>query len=188
MIIPDKVKDFLKEKCDLISITFWNHAICNLEEWEELERSIESPIEQLIHVEWLYREFLDEELKLELEPQYKDESTGKYRMDFHIDFIQEVYSWGSKYDDVIREVELPKLGIEIDSHIWHEKTKEQVQYHKKRERFLIKNGWKLLRFTGSEVFKNPAKCVNEILEIANEARENYHREIEKRFEKEKKNG
>jgi len=188
MIIPDKTKDFLKEKCDLISITFWNHIICRLEEWGELDRSIESPIEQLIYIEWLYRKFLDEELGLELEPQFKDKSTGKYRLDFYVDFIQEVYLWGSKYDDVILGTELPKLGVEIDSHIWHEKTKEQVQYHKQRERFLIKNGWKLLRFTGSEVFKNPPKCVNEILEVANKTREKYHKELLSKFKEREKSG
>lgn len=73
-----------------------------------------------------------------------------------------------------------------DSHLWHEKTKEQAQYHKERERFLIANGWKLLRFTGSEVYKDPSKCIDEVLGIAFPIANKYHKELLKKFKERKK--
>ncbi len=54
-----------------------------------------------------------------------------------------------------------RLGIEIDGHNYH-KTKEQRQHDAQRDRFLSARGWTVLRFTGSEVFRNPNRCANEI--------------------------
>lgn len=62
--------------------------------------------------------------------------------------------------------EIINLVIEIDGHDWHEKTKEQAAYDKRRDRELAKGGHVVLRFTGSEVFTNSKKCVCEILDIA----------------------
>jgi very-short-patch-repair endonuclease len=59
-----------------------------------------------------------------------------------------------------------KLVIEIDGHDWHEKTKEQAAYDKRRDREIAKSGHIVLRFTGSEIFTNAKKCICEILEIA----------------------
>jgi len=56
-----------------------------------------------------------------------------------------------------------KVAVEIDGHDFHEKTKDQVASDKSRERSLIREGYVVLRFTGSEVFRNPRKCVNEVV-------------------------
>ena len=190
MRLAKKVEGFLEEKSNDVASRFWSDVISRLEEWEELDRPIKSPVEQLFFIEWLYREFHydSNDFPFFLEAQYQDESTGKFKLDFKVDFIQEVLGWGLKWDEVIKETEGPKLGIEIDGHIWHEKTKKQVQYHKERERFLVANNWKLLRFTGSEVFKNPEKCFWETLEVAWPLRSKYHKELEKELKERKKNG
>jgi hypothetical protein len=56
-------------------------------------------------------------------------------------------------------------GVEIDGHEWHEKTKEQAGKDKKRERDLLSEGYKVIRFTGSEIFHDPYKCIGDIFNI-----------------------
>jgi very-short-patch-repair endonuclease len=58
-----------------------------------------------------------------------------------------------------------KIVIELDGHQWHEKTKNQASGDKARDRFLVAEGWRVLRFTGSNVFHNPCKCVAEVFDI-----------------------
>lgn len=57
--------------------------------------------------------------------------------------------------------------IEIDGHDYH-KTKEQRHYDYNRERYLIKRGYKVVRFMGTEVFLQPENCVQELLDIQQE--------------------
>lgn len=58
-----------------------------------------------------------------------------------------------------------KIVIECDGHEFHEKTKEQAQKDKERDRFLQINGYEVYRFTGSEIFNNPMKVYFEIEKI-----------------------
>lgn len=58
-----------------------------------------------------------------------------------------------------------KIAIELDGHQWHASTKEQVARDKKRDRRLLLEGWHVLRFTGSEVYKNPDGCVAEVSKV-----------------------
>lgn len=58
-----------------------------------------------------------------------------------------------------------KIVIECDGHDFHEKTKEQVKKDKQRDRTLTKLGFKILRFSGSEIYNNPKNCVMEIEEL-----------------------
>lgn len=52
-----------------------------------------------------------------------------------------------------------KLVVELDGHDFHERTKEQAQRDKSRDRAMTFDGWTVLRFTGSEVFRDPAKVL-----------------------------
>lgn len=183
MKLTNKAKDYLEERSELLSTAFYADVISSLEELEMNNKAIESPIEQLFFIEWNFRDMRD--LPFLLCPQFQHESTGKYRIDFVIDFMIKFIERGREWLETIEKIDFPKLGIEIDSHLWHEKTKEQVQYHKERERFLIANGWKLLRFTGSEVFKDPFKCVEETLHIAFKLRSEYETKLNKLIFKEK---
>lgn len=47
-----------------------------------------------------------------------------------------------------------KIIIECDGHDFHEKTKEQAQHDKERDRFLTSKGYIILRYTGSEIYNN----------------------------------
>lgn len=55
--------------------------------------------------------------------------------------------------------------VECDGHEFHEKTKEQVQHDKARERELIAEGFTVIRFSGSEIYNNPFSRAREVFEI-----------------------
>lgn len=63
---------------------------------------------------------------------------GKYRVDFFV--------WTSFSKD--------KIIIECDGHDFHEKTKEQAKYDKERDRWLTSQGYKILKYTGSEIYND----------------------------------
>lgn len=54
------------------------------------------------------------------------------------------------------------LCIECDGHEFHERTKEQASRDKRRDREILSAGWPVLRFTGSEIFRDPVACVAQI--------------------------
>lgn len=82
-------------------------------------------------------------------PQY---TVGAYRLDFA--FISDA----------------KHVAVKLDGHDFHERTKEQAQRDKKRDRDLQAAGWSVLRFTGSEVFKDAAKCAAEAVAIMRSTR------------------
>lgn len=57
------------------------------------------------------------------------------------------------------------VAIEVDGHDFHEKTKEQARRDKFRDRMLQKAGYRVLRYTGSEVWKDSNAVVREIAEV-----------------------
>lgn len=79
---------------------------------------------------------------------YPQEPVGIYRVDFVLT------------DDITNK----QYAIEIDGHEAH-KTKEQRFNDYRRERFLFREGYTVIRFMGSEVYTDPKLCVNELLEM-----------------------
>lgn len=68
---------------------------------------------------------------------------------YRVDYLVRVYS--TKNDDGLITHPLLKVVVEIDGHDWHERTKEQAARDKERDRNLQIEGYRTLRFTGSEV-------------------------------------
>lgn len=56
------------------------------------------------------------------------------------------------------------LAIEIDGHQWHS-TRQQRQHDSQRDRILTGLGWRVLRFTASEILRNADGCAAEVLTI-----------------------
>lgn len=100
--------------------------------------SIESPIEEMLLHEIIERCRPWDYTLSDVEPQHQ---IDKYRADF-------AYPKN-------------KIVVELDGHDYH-KTKEQRTNDAKRDRKLMEDGWKVLRFTGSEIFKDVCKCHKEI--------------------------
>lgn len=79
-------------------------------------------------------------------PQYRVECSGHvYRLDF--------------------AVPSQRLAIEVDGHDFHERTKAQASRDKARDRALTAAGWRVLRFTGSDVWNDAASCAQEIFSV-----------------------
>jgi Protein of unknown function (DUF559) len=57
-----------------------------------------------------------------------------------------------------------KLAIECDSYKYHVDglSPSEFEYQKRRERFLQKDGWTVLGFSGREISRDPKKCVDEV--------------------------
>jgi len=98
----------------------------------------ESPLE-----EKFYKKSLEHELKL-----LRQYQVGKYKLDF-----------------VYLENDL-KVAIEIDGSKFH-RTTEQLNNDYKRERFLLLQGYTVIRFTGSEVFNHCNNCITQLITILN---------------------
>lgn len=76
-----------------------------------------------------------------------------------------------RVDFLIHDATLPfELGtprwmvVECDGHDFHERTKEQARRDKQRDRFFQSKGYRVLRFTGSELYADAEACVDEIIE------------------------
>ena len=91
-----------------------------------------------------YRSFGVWPPKPRLRPQQK---CGKYFIDFAI----------------IRKH--TKLAIELDGFAYHERTKEQFNYEKKRERYRTSKGYTIIRLTWQDVFSSDSIPIDEVFTI-----------------------
>lgn len=59
------------------------------------------------------------------------------------------------------------IVIECDGHDFHDKTKEQAARDKARDRFLSANVARVLRFTGSEIYRDVGGCWADVAKVMN---------------------
>lgn len=86
-----------------------------------------------------------------IRPQAK---IGPYR----VDFLMEMHGFAPE------EIYTPVI-VELDGHDFHDKDKRQRSYEKARDRFLVKEKYKVLHFTGSDVVADPYRVAFEALEM-----------------------
>lgn len=55
-----------------------------------------------------------------------------------------------------------RLAVELDGHDFHERTKEQASRDKKRDRDFAAAGWTVLRFTGSDIYRDASAALREV--------------------------
>jgi len=56
-----------------------------------------------------------------------------------------------------------RLVVEVDGHEYHNRTKTQAEHDRCRDRALTLQGWRVVRFAGSEVYAAPVRCAQEVL-------------------------
>jgi very-short-patch-repair endonuclease len=117
----------------------------------------ESPIEMLMGIalnkhDDRCRKWSDDGSCFIVEQQFEVNVSGKT---YRVDFLVRAQYKGQKYDIV----------VECDGHDFHEKSKKQVAKDKRRDRDLIKNGFTVMRFTGSEIYKDPDACAREVISL-----------------------
>ena len=102
---------------------------------------------------------------IQLHPQFWLETNGRrYRLDFAIEPLDE-WLRGA----LLAESLTLKIGVELDGHAFHEKTKEQVTARNQRDRDLSAARWTVLHFSGSELHYNPMIAVVEVLSAGADA-------------------
>lgn len=78
---------------------------------------------------------------------------------------------GWRVDFLIRVMDLGRVSgrpqwrcliVECDGHDFHERTKEQAAKDRSRDRDWQIKGFGVLRFTGSELHRDPLKCAREV--------------------------
>lgn len=77
---------------------------------------------------------------------------GPYRADFYIEAGKRGEPW-------------LRIVVECDGHDYHERTKEQAARDKSRDRWMTLQHITVLRFTGSEIYKNAQSCAEQIVNI-----------------------
>lgn len=60
------------------------------------------------------------------------------------------------------------IFIECDGHDFHERTKEQAARDRAKDRLIQQAGYPILRFTGSEIYRNTGNCADQIFDFVNE--------------------
>jgi len=68
----------------------------------------------------------------------------------------------TKSDSQKEYVSVAKYAIYCDGHEFHERTKEQAKRDRSIDRKLQQDGWRVFRFTGSEIFNSIDHCIKEI--------------------------
>lgn len=84
-------------------------------------------------------------------PQFQ---IGDYRVDFLVKTCMDIR------DDLKYTA---SVVVECDGHDFHERTKQQAAHDRKRDRFIQSKGYKVLRFTGSEIWANSFACAKEVM-------------------------
>ena len=105
-------------------------------------------------------------LTLLAQPEY-----GPYRADFG------VCTW--IHDDAAPPPFI--VIVEVDGHEYHERTKEQAEYDKSRDRFMTSTEAKVFRFTGREVHRDAKGCAYEVLEYVMRIQQQHLGEEFKKF-------
>lgn len=85
----------------------------------------------------------------------------KYIVDFVIDLTRKCKN-SDEY--VYPEFKDLKYIIELDGHEYHS-NKKQVNYDYERERDLQELGYKVIRFTGSQMYNNPFSSIDKLVQI-----------------------
>jgi hypothetical protein len=83
-----------------------------------------------------------------------------------VDFLVHAYGYSARVPGALRVLTWRHLVVECDGHAFHERTKEQAARDRSRDRAFQEGGAQVFRFTGSEIFNDPVKCADAILDWA----------------------
>jgi len=82
---------------------------------------------------------------------YSQAIVGPYRVDFLVQI---------RWED-----RLKFIVVECDGHEFHERTKEQAERDRFRDRWMLAHDILVLRFTGSEIWRDPIGRANEVVSL-----------------------
>lgn len=145
----------------------------------------DTPIERLFHAALVYRKLyglteyehiltaptpeIAESFRTDDDPKFKlaliverQVQIGEYR----VDFVVSAWTFGRVRSKGAPAVDggprWRKLVVECDGHDYHERTKEQAAKDRSRDRELNGAGYDVFRFTGSELWRDPWGCAEQV--------------------------
>lgn len=96
----------------------------------------------------------------------KDKISGDYSQQAEIGFNFQKQIGKYTVDFLVfSNISDTEIIIECDGHDFHEKTKEQAKHDKERDRWLTSKGYKILRYTGSEIYNDFDKIEKELFHL-----------------------
>jgi len=151
MVVEKNIVELVNERAESYGILKHDDFVFECDK-RFVSGNIESPIEQLLYIDLLYLSSVNP-IKISIEPQKK---ISGFKVDFYIEY---------KPFNHTKNKWMPEKSIvvECDSKQWHDRSEKDRIYEKQRERKIIAKGFKLLRFTGTEIFHNHKKCAMEII-------------------------
>lgn len=166
--IPSNVKAFI-DKCGSLVAANEKELFESKVEGSFLDNDVASPIEQLFETavraiaklegyeydpdpDWVGGE--PHYFGVWIRPQVK---IGKYCVDYCISVDEQ--------HDAINNTTTPgkTIIVELDGHAFHDTTEKQRRYEKERDRYMQKKGYKVFRYTGAEIVRNPSHAAIECL-------------------------
>jgi hypothetical protein len=94
-------------------------------------------------------------------PQWTVKCGAKaYRLDFHVE--ANANAPDAKGGNTVLHM---SVALECDGHDFHERTKEQAERDRKRDRDLQSAGFTVLRFTGSEIWRDARVVAREVYAV-----------------------
>lgn len=137
--------EFLSETAQNMIVEYLENEVTNI---QIATSECESPIEEMMALA-LYRQKFDFCEDFFVTPQEVINTTNnEYRVDFLVEII------------VKNRFKL-SFVIECDGHEYHE-TKEQAKKDRQKDRDLLGHGYRVFRFTGSEIYNDPLGCAREV--------------------------
>ena len=141
------------EKCSR-EVGKWEAEQFSMDLFQEcFEGPVDSPIEQILFCGLLTVARLNDlqiPIPLCINPQFE---VGKYRVDFLISRTS------AKKEGYYEK----QVVVECDSQQFHDRTEEERRYEKMRDRSLQRSGYRVFRYTGSEIVKNYMRIAREII-------------------------
>lgn len=153
-----------EENGDRFRLSMWDAVERSATTWEIARRECQSPIEEILlaHVIFASFGYGDGDGIVVWDPtkdySATEETTGVFFGlqrevgPYRADFLFTCHAGGHSR----------RVVVECDGHDYHERSKEQAQRDKARDRFMVTDGITVLRFTGSEIYRNAAGCREQI--------------------------
>jgi hypothetical protein len=158
ILIHDCVETYLEQWIETERQGHWAWTITEIQ-----DQGIQSPPEQV----W-YAAALTHHL-----PRYAEvipqAPIGPYRADFLVNVLghfvnAEFVRYTQPFLERIASITTSYV-IEIDGFEWHDKTPQQAESDKQRDRYMIQQRYQVLRFAAREVLRDPDHCIQEIVAL-----------------------
>lgn len=131
-----------------------------------------SPIEQIFYIAYIFYVLKFEDIKVDdysLSFLLLEEICSQYTIiwedkKYNVDFVLDFSRKNKNGEYIYPFIKKLKYAIELDGFDYHS-SKQQMNYDYERENNLKIQGYNVIRFTGSQLYTNPYKCIYNLIKI-----------------------